>query len=138
MNTYAIEFWGYTSNVVGETAGKAKYNFFREHEIGDSIDFEGFIRQVKCKLVHKFHYKDLFTHDMVDFQDTLIRRDIKFAYLGMKVEVDGKPGRIVGCNNSLNLDICFDGEFWRSNCHPWWRIKYYDNNGNVAAEYNDR
>lgn len=137
MNTYAIEFWGHISNAVGETAGKAKYNFFREHEISDSMDFGGFVRSVKCRLVHKFHYKDLFTQDIADFQDTLRRRGIEFAYLGMKVEVDGKPGRIVGGNRSLNLDICFDGNHWKENCHPWWRMKYFDNQGNLIKAFED-
>lgn len=137
MNTYAIDLWGHTETEVALTAGKAKYQFFRNHEIGDSMEFCDFLKSVKCKLLSKFHYKDLFQSDLSDFQDTLRRRNIEFAHLGMMVEVCGKTGRIVGCNNSLNLDVCFDGEWWKTNCHPWYKIKYFNNYGNVVAEYID-
>lgn len=67
MDTYAITFKGHTSNAIGETAGKAKYDFFREYEIGESIDFGDFVKFVKCKLLHKFHVKDLFTQNIESF-----------------------------------------------------------------------
>lgn len=137
MNTYAITLWNHTSSAIGETAGKAKYSFFKEREIGDSIDFVDFLKQVRCKLVHKFHVQDLFTQNIERFQHMKESRDIEFAHLGMKVEVDGKPGIIVGSNSSLNLDVCFDGEHWESNCHPWYRVKYFDNKGNIIREFGD-
>lgn len=137
MNTYAIEFWGHTTTEVGETPGKAKYRFFRVHEIGDSIDFGAFVKQVKCKLVHKFKVSDLFTNDLDAFIRMRESRGIEFATLGMRVEVDGKPGVIIGSNSGMNLDVCFDGQHWKDNCHPWWRVKYFDHHGNLIKEYGD-
>lgn len=137
MNTYAIGLWGHTSTEVGETAGKAKYNFFRSHEIGDSIEFGDFVKQVRCKLIHKFKVSDLFTNDWDAFVRMREYRGIEFALLGMRVEVNGKPGVIVGSNSSMNLDVCFDGQHWKENCHPWWRVKYFDNKGNLIKEYGD-
>lgn len=136
MNTYQIGWLCFTHNIVAKTASKAKYEYWRT-VISDcySISFGEFIKRVTCKLLNKFHYKDLFTQDITDFQETLVRRGIGFAYLGMKVEVAGKLGRIVGCNSSLNLDVCFEGETWKSNCHPHWKTKYFDNQDKVIAEY---
>lgn len=43
----------------------------------------------------------------------------------------------LGSNSALNLDICFDGRCWRENCHPWWRVKYFDSKGNLVREFGD-
>jgi hypothetical protein len=138
MNTYAITFLDHTENEVAETAGKAKYQFFLNHDLSDcGFEFGGFLKSVECKLVHKFHVQDLFTQNIRDFERMKEARGIEFAHLGMRLEVNGKPGVIVGSNNSMNLDVCLDGSVDRSNCHPWWRIKYFDNYGKVIREYGD-
>jgi len=135
LNTYLLEWNGFTHNIVAETASKARYQYWTIiHDCYD-ISFGGFLKRVTCKLLNKFHYKDLFTSNIEDFKDTLSRRGIEFAHLGMRVEVNGKPGVIVGSNRSLNLDVCFDGQHWKENCHPWWMIKYFDNYGNLVKEY---
>ncbi|WP_236896922.1 hypothetical protein [Clostridium beijerinckii] len=137
MNTYSITLWGNDYTEIAETAGKAKYRFFRDHEIGDFVEFGEFIKQVKCSIIGKFHVKDLFTQDIESFERMKQLRGIEFAFLGMKVEVNGKKGVIVGNNHSLNLDVCFDNQYWKENCHPWWRIKYFDNYGNIIKEFKD-
>ena len=137
MNTYAITWRDHTETEVAETPGKAKYQFFRNHEIGDSCDFGDFVKRVKCKLSHKFHVKDLFCENIDQFNYMKEQRGIPFANLGMKVEVDGKPGVIVGYSTGCNLAVCFDGQYWSYNCHPWYRVKYFDNHGNLIMEYGD-
>lgn len=137
LNTYAIELWGHTSTEVGETSGKAKYRFFLQHEIGDSIRFGDFVKQVKCRLIHKFRVSDLFTKDRDSFIHMRRNRGIDFAEVGMRVEVDGKSGVIVGSNSSMNLDVCFDGQSWKENCHPWWRVKYFTHDGHLIKEFLD-
>lgn len=63
-------------------------------------------------------------------------RGITFAYQGMKMEVCGKSGIIVGSNSSLNLQVAFDNEPWETaNCHPHYETIYYDKDGNVVANY---
>ena len=71
------------------------------------------------------------------FDDMKISRGIPFAKVGMHVNVDGKLGVIVGSNNSNNLQVQLSGFASSSNCHPHWRIKYFDDNGNVIKEYGD-
>lgn len=137
MNTYAITFRNHTENEIAETAGKAKYQFFKSHEIDDSMEFGDFVCCVSCKLVRKFRVSDLFTSDLESFDKMKKWRNIEFAYIGMKIEVNGKPGTIVGSNSGLNLNICLDGQYHVSNCHPHWRVKYLDNNENLIREYKD-
>ncbi len=70
------------------------------------------------------------------FQDQAQRRGIEFAKIGMRVSVNGKMGTIKSMNNHLNLDVVFDGQKHKSNCHPHWMTKYYDNEGNIIKEFN--
>ena len=137
MNTYAITLWDHTEHEIAATPSKAKYSFFRSHDIGDSMDFGDFVKSESCKLVNRFYVKDLFTQNIDSFNRMKESRGIEFAHLGMKVEVNGKPGVIVGSNSGLNLDVCFNGEHWANNCHPWWRVKYFDNKGDLIKEYGD-
>lgn len=60
------------------------------------------------------------------------RRGIGFARVGMTVEVDGEQGVIVGHNDSCNLNVLMlsgprKGAI--SNCHPGWKIRYFDDSG---------
>jgi len=134
MNTYGIEFEDHTESVVAETPSKAKYKFYKMH-VDDCMEFGDFVRCVKCFLIHKFNVKDLFTHDIEMFKRMKELRGIEFAYIGMSVEVNSRKGIIVGSNSSLNLDVCFDGESYISNCHPYYMIKYFDINSSLIKEY---
>lgn len=136
MNTYAIELWDHTETAIGPTPGKAKYSHFLDRSLGDFMTFGEFVKQAKCRLVRKFRPSDLFG-DTEQFNHMKQARGIEFAYQGMKVEVAGRPGIIVGANYGQNLDICFEGESWASNCHPHWRVKYFDHKGNLVTEYGD-
>lgn len=64
-------------------------------------------------------------------------RDLPFIKRGMRVEVDGRPGRICSGNNSLNLNIRLDGEKRPRNCHPYYRVKYFDRDGNVIKDFGE-
>lgn len=65
------------------------------------------------------------------------QRGLNFVKKGMKVEhtYNGKVGIIKGGNSQGNLDILFEGEKKAQNCHPTWAMKYFDEDGNVIAEY---
>ena len=54
--------------------------------------------------------------------------------MGMRVNVAGMWGTIVG-NWKTNLFVLFDGEIEKHNCHPYWEIAYYDDEGNVVRNY---
>ena len=51
---------------------------------------------------------------------------------GMACEVDGRLGMVVGGNTAANLNVKFDGVV--ANCHPYWRMKILDFDGNVFYE----
>lgn len=74
------------------------------------------------------------------FEEDMARcRGITFAKLGMMVEVSGDVGTIVGMNGSANLDVQFANQLkygkHKHNCHPQYQIKYFDNGGNVVADF---
>ncbi len=62
------------------------------------------------------------------------QRGMPWVCVGMRIEVDGRPGVIKGGNDSGNLDVIFDGDNYRSNVHPSWETKYYDGDGKLIAE----
>ncbi|UPY96239.1 hypothetical protein [Pectobacterium sp. 21LCBS03] len=74
------------------------------------------------------------------FIDDMIRcRGIDFARIGMMVEVYGDIGTITGMNGSANLDVVFTNQLkygkHAHNCHPTDRVKYFDADGKVIADY---
>ncbi len=50
---------------------------------------------------------------------------------GMRCEVDGKFGKVVGGNSGANLNVVFDGYKDPMNCHPGWRMKIFNSDGTV-------
>ena len=71
------------------------------------------------------------------FKETVISRGIPFAEIGMRVEFEGKRGVIKGTNSSANLDVLFDGEKQKSNCHPTYEMIYFNNNGSICMDYRE-
>ncbi len=67
------------------------------------------------------------------------KRGLPFVKRGMRVELNysgkTKKGVIIGANESGNLNVRFDGFKNTQNCHPFWAIKYFDEEGNVIKEY---
>ena len=121
--------------IQAETAGKAKYSFW--NYLQDGLWEEPFgeiVTSLRCRKIGSFKVSDLFG-DREMFRSVCEGRGITFAFQGMRIEVDGKMGTIVGANGSCNLDVCFDGDWWSGNCHPWWMTKYYDRKGNLIKEY---
>lgn len=73
--------------------------------------------------------------------DMIKHRDIEFARIGMMVEVDGDLGTIEGMNNSANLDVRFTNRLKYGNhvhnCHPTWKVKYFDQEGKMIAHFDE-
>lgn len=64
------------------------------------------------------------------FRRVVESRGIGFARIGMKVQLDGGEfGRIVGHNDSANLDVLVGGAV--CNVHPLYRVTYFDDAGQV-------
>ena len=69
------------------------------------------------------------------FNDTVEKRAIPFAYIGMRVELKGKRGNIKGANSKGNLDILFDTEKKKTNCHPTLEMVYFNGNGSICKDF---
>lgn len=132
MNTYEVSIFDgkYKYNYTAKTPSKAKYQCFIDMQETFDLEFMDAISQMKVKLLHKFKISDLFS-TLSEFNHMKEYRGMKFIYMGMKVEVDGKCGVIVGSNSSANLNVCFDGDYKYYNCHPFWRVKYYLKSGDI-------
>ncbi|WP_047452581.1 hypothetical protein [Alistipes sp. ZOR0009] len=76
-----------------------------------------------------------------DFKRNAKYRGIEFAYCGMVVEVDGNKGVITGHNSSANLNVLFTDGKWKGqthNCHPNWKITYFDKKGVVLKDFKNK
>ena len=70
------------------------------------------------------------------FESMKEARGLDFLTRNMTVEVAGERGKVVG-SYMHNLLVRFDGKKHDTNCHPFWRVKYYADNGDLVKEYND-
>lgn len=74
-------------------------------------------------------------------EDMMRCRGIEFARLGMMVEVNGEMGTIEGVNVRANLDIRYANQLKHGaelhNCHPEWKVKYFDEAGTVIAHFDE-
>lgn len=107
--------------------GKAKMAFLR------MLDMDIQYTMIKCKCVGNPYTSE-------DFKNNARYRGIDFAYCGMVVDVEGEKGLIVGHNSSANLDILFtEGRYSGQtlNCHPNWKMTYYNSKGEVIKSFND-
>lgn len=58
-------------------------------------------------------------------------RGMPWVKLGMSVDVNGRPAKIIGGTD--NLVIRYDGTKFEDYVHPFWETKYYDDQGNLIA-----
>lgn len=130
----------FCSTFQAETAAKAKYQHYKQYD----EFFEDYAHYLsykpKVKKIGEFKPSDLFPKQDIYFNETWEQikkyRYIPFIELGMKVEVDGTPGVIVGYHG-LNLLVCLQGYTFGSNCHPHYKVKYFDKEGNLIKEFGD-
>ena len=128
------------SNIQAETPAKAKYAHYQEN-LDFFNDYAHYIQaRPRIRKLGEFKPSDLYfekTDSFLDTWDNIKKyRRVPFIELGMKVDVNGKSGIIVG-NCGLSLAVCMNGNTWWSNCHPNWRTKYYNNDGKLLAEFGD-
>lgn len=72
------------------------------------------------------------------FKENAKYRNVPFAYVGMNVKVEGHKGVIVRHNSSANLDIYFtegDNKGKIRNCHPNWKIQYFNKKWKLIKEF---
>jgi hypothetical protein len=56
---------------------------------------------------------------------------------GMRCEVAGKQGQVVGGNSSANFNVKFDGEKHPMNCHPYWKMKIFKADGSIFYQHEE-
>lgn len=126
------------SHHIVKSASKARYQFYKKHF--DDITYAECFKYIKVKtlgVANKENIIPTFFGDFDKFKDVCKRRNIEFAYQGMKIDVNGKQGWIVGANSHNNLDVLF-GEYHIHNCHPTWETTYYDNNDNIIKDFKEK
>lgn len=115
------------STINALSKGKAKSEFLSD------IDWDVRYIDVRCRVLG-----DVKFHTPEGFKKNARYRNIPFAYCGMKVELSGSFGWIVGHNCTANLNVLFyTGEYIGQtlNCHPNWMLKYFDEEGNVIKDF---
>lgn len=141
MNTYLVELYRYgTKAVQAKSRSAAKYAAYKDYDVTGGLGFLEYLRWVKSvRLLHRFRASDLY-EDPELFERMKLARGIPFAYIGEKVVLHSQnrgdlTGVICGANDSYNLDVCFEGTTWTENCHPKYRLTYYNDAGEVVAEF---
>lgn len=118
---------------IASTPAKARYKMYKEYaELLPS--YSECFKRIKSKCLGNVNACYYFG-DVGMFDRMCLARGIAFAKQGMKVNVSGEFGTILGSNSSLNLDVLFDGKEYSVNCHPYWEITYYDDDGNIIMDY---
>lgn len=89
--------------------------------------------------MNTYRVSNLFRNDDC-FQRTIRARGIPLAYIGMKVQFDSNDrgflsGVICGANYSQNLDVCFEGTSYTENCHPHYKLSYFDKDGKIVYRF---
>lgn len=137
MNTYKIRLKGYETEtfICAKTAGKAKYKHYLQlDELFD--DFNIYLKYIdECNYIHKTKKEDYFRKDR-DFNKIKNYRNVPLADYGMNVELNGKRGFIIGCNDSCNFDIKFDDSVF--NCHPNYEMIYFSDNGEILYDFSKK
>jgi len=70
-----------------------------------------------------------------------VRKAYQMPWLkrGLRVDLNGKKGRVTGAGTAAYVHVLFDGERLPSNCHPTWEMTYYDLQGNtMIADYKSK
>jgi len=143
VNTYIVELHEYGQKTIqAKSRSAAKYAAYLDYDVTGGLGFGEYLKHIKSvRLVHKFRPADLFG-DAEQFEQVKIARGIPFAFMGEKVVLSSKKrgdliGTIVGANHAMNLDVVFEGTYHKENCHPHYRLTYYDKNNMPVARYFD-
>ncbi len=56
---------------------------------------------------------------------------------GMRCEVNGQKGKVVGGNGSANFNVLFDGDKRSMNCHPEYKMTIFNDDGSIIHQSKD-
>lgn len=57
---------------------------------------------------------------------------------GSLCEVSGEHGRIWGGNHAANFNVKFDKDNRIVNCHPYWKMKIFSDDGRILYEHKEQ
>ena len=135
LSVYEVSIGHYSpTTIIARSAGVAKYQKYLD--VGECFDsFKSFLRSVSVRRIGPAGRCPVSDSEAQRFEHVKEIRGIEFVRIGMRVEVDGRSGVIVGANNSANLDVIFDGQNHKGNVHPYWETVYFGDNGEVLRDY---
>lgn len=127
MNSFECWLAGcpdYRTTVNSITAGRAKSEYFRK--VRDALCDLSYT-DIRCKKVGGPHTSD-------EFRKVAEYRGLPKVECGMRIEVEGREGFIVGHNSSSNFDVYFTKEKYVGNCHPLDEMKYFNKDGSLLYD----
>ena len=130
LRTYEVNVKGqnWAELIVRGSAGAAKYAFFRAiREVYPEVRFT----DLTVRSLGKIEPDDSFTR-------VAQYRDVPYAELGMRVKVEDDEGFLVGSNSSSNFEVLFETGQYKGkvlNCHPNFKIKYFNSADEVIGEF---
>lgn len=137
MNQYEIKLRHYNASdmVRAETAAKAKYQHFLQlgDLFRDFLEYLSFVDSIHCVSKECDHFTSI---ESKTFLRTKEYRGVPCATIGMKVQMNGQTGYIVGANDSCNFDVAFPNGVY--NCHPNHNIVYFGDDGSVVYDFTKR
>ncbi|CAM4390605.1 hypothetical protein BAMA_15525 [Bacillus manliponensis] len=129
-----FEGWKCECILTADSEERAKQMYYQKFSEGQfEMPYQEFVKFIQCKYLEHVDITQVFSKEKL-FQKMCEQRKIPFAYMGMRVEVTGRMGTIVG-SWKKNLYVVFDGNPDKFNCNPWWEIAYFDEDGNVVRDY---
>ncbi|WP_144561611.1 MFS transporter [Bacillus mycoides] len=130
-----FEPWKSEKEIVAENEKEARFQYYRNftNQRGYfEMDFQEFMKFVKCENLGLADVTQLFGKEK-HFRNMCKRRKITFAYRGMRVQILGRMGTIVG-NCKTNLLVVFDGDAHMYNCDPRFEIAYFSKEGRIIKD----
>lgn len=135
-DVYSSYPYDFRDTEVARNASAARYKFFWRH-LSETRQYSDVFRCLKSRKIGPASPRSFFPkneYQISTWEAVRTRRGIHFAFLGQRIDVDGKMGTIVGGNDSLNLNVVFDGQGHVENCHPTWETTYYKNDGHTVEK----
>ncbi|SDY43599.1 hypothetical protein [Bacillus sp. 166amftsu] len=128
-----FDTWPCEEIIVAGTDVKAKYEYFLKFKHRFlTMNAHEFMKFVKCENLG-VHSITPSPRNKVAFRRMCKKRKIDFVYVGMRVEVVGRMGTIIGnCKN--NLLVIFDGDVHGCDCDPRFEIAYFDKDEQIIKD----
>jgi hypothetical protein len=132
--------YDYSETIVAKSASAARYKFWQWNLSETYWNYSDVFRRLKSRTLGPATPSSFFPETdakMAVWESVVKWRGLKYAFLGQRIDVDGKMGTIVGGNDSLNLNVVMDGESRTSNVHPSWETTYFSRDGSVVKNFKE-